>query len=110
MYNDPTLTLKSRVFAISGPPFDVVVTLHPIGEKHHLLPESFQNKYTDSHREMDKLKGNLSASGEGVGSYSGGTIKSFLKSNHDFYTYMSLEDGKWVMTIVNHLIAINLHL
>ncbi len=34
MYNDPILTLTTQVFADWGAPFDVAVTLHPVGEEH----------------------------------------------------------------------------
>ena len=46
MFNDPNITLYSRVFADCGPPFNRVITLHPVGEEHHMQPETFQKKYT----------------------------------------------------------------
>ena len=75
-----------------------------------MQPESFRKKYTDSRGVMDKLRDNLCASAEGAGSYSGGMVKSFSKSYHDFYLYMSLQDAKMVDDYCNLLTAVNVHL
>ena len=49
--------------------------------------DSFKKKYTDSRETIDKIRGNLSASGEGEGSYSGCEVQNFLNSDHDAYIF-----------------------
>jgi hypothetical protein len=92
LYNDPNISYSSRVFLEYGKPFDKSVTILPVGDDYHMQADSFKKKYTDSHRTIDKIRGNLSASGEGEGSYSGCEVRNFINADHDAYMFLTLQE------------------
>ena len=92
LYNDPNISYSSRVFLEYGKPFDKSVTILQGGDNYHMQADSFKKKYTDSRRTIDKIHGNLSASGEGEGSYSGCEVQNFTNADHDAFKFLTLQE------------------
>jgi hypothetical protein len=93
LYNDQQKSYKSRVYLHYGKPFDKSVTIHPVGQEYHMQAESFKKKYTESRGIVDKIRVNLSKSGEGEGSmYNGDQVRSYTTTEHDAYMYLVLQE------------------
>jgi hypothetical protein len=97
LYNDKEKSYKSRVYLDYGKPFDKSVTIHPVGEEYHMQADSLKKKYTESRGTIDKIRVNLTKSGEGEGSiYSGDQVRSYTNTEHDAYMYLVLQEERQV--------------
>ena len=93
LYNDKEKSYKSRVYLDYGKPFDKSVTIHPVGQEYHMQADSLKKKYTESRGIVDKIRVNLTKSGEGEGSiYSGDQVRSYTNTEHDAYMYLVLQE------------------
>ena len=90
LYNSDQ-ALKSRAFVEYGKPLDVSRKLHPVGEEFYIEPEVLKNWYTKSRGVINMIRGKLYQSGQGNGSYTGDTVKSFADSHIDAYVYLTLQ-------------------
>ena len=91
LYNDQKKSYKSRVYLHYGKLFDTSVMIHPVGEEYHMQAESLRKKYTESRGTVDKIRVNLTKSGEGEGSiYSGDQVRSYTTTEQYAYMYLVL--------------------
>jgi hypothetical protein len=97
LYNDRQKSYKIRVYLYYGKPFDESVMIHPVGKEYHVQAESLRKKYTESRGTVDKIRVNLTKSGEGEGSiYNGDQGRSYITTEQNTYMYLVLQEERQV--------------